>query len=64
MGECGPTATVLRLAPASAGYSRWGNAGQLQLTCPPPRLTRCYSRWGNAGQLQLSACCLAPTRLL
>ncbi len=31
MGECGPTATHYALYPGPLRYSRWGNAGQLQL---------------------------------
>ncbi len=31
MGECGPTATAKMVLTPAAGYSRWGNAGQLQL---------------------------------
>ncbi len=31
MGECGPTATLKTSSPKPSSYSRWGNAGQLQL---------------------------------
>ncbi len=30
MGECGPTATMTIMLLRAVGYSRWGNAGQLQ----------------------------------
>ncbi len=31
MGECGPTATIAGCDGNARRYSRWGNAGQLQL---------------------------------